>query len=590
MKRFVYILLFLFPLISFGQAKFYSKGKSATSTGSQYQVSFVLENGKGKNFKAPKFEGFNVLSGPNQSSSYQWVNGKTTSSISYYFILQAHTEGDVTIGAASITVDGKELKTKPFTVSIGKGVPVTKKEKEQVTQEDLDVDPSENIFVRLYADKTSPYVGEQVTVYAKLYQNVASYNTQVQELPTFNGFWKQEFELSPDRQWENVDINGNNYQSLLIGKYALFAQKDGTLTVEPFKISTVLRVQDPDYNPFDFSSFFKQRYQEMPYDFQSSSIQLNVQPLPKEGKPENFTGGVGVFQLSSSLDKSDMKTGEALTFKSKLSGTGNIMMVELPEPEFPRHFEQFDPQTNEYISKNATYVNGHKSGDYIMIPDNPGSYIIPSIEFSYFDIQAKEYKTIATERLTVRVTGEKLKNSNASDEIADIVDNELRYLQLDNDLRKNQASFMGSSTFYGLMAGMPLFTFFLLFARKKIAENAPDSIELKRKRAGKIAKAKLAKAAGLLKSADKEAYYKEVNASLWGYLGDKLKITSSDFRQSIIEDKLLQNGVQPKTITQLFELINKCEAALYSPMKLQEMEGDYKVAESIIIQIEEEFA
>ncbi|MCB0509312.1 MAG: protein BatD, partial [Bacteroidetes bacterium] len=307
--------IFLFLLLSWigstsdAQVRFYASGSGTTSTDQNYKVVFTLENGNGSGFKAPSFEGFRVLSGPNQSSSYQWINGKTTQSLSIYYYLQALQEGELVIGPAQITVDNQILKTESIKVSVKKGNSTSNNTannntnnsnntKSNSSSQDWKNQAKDQLFVKVYTDKSKPYVGEQIFLYAKLYQRVNTYGTQITKMPEFNGFWKQEIEVDQDA-WQQENIDGVAYQTLIIGKFALFPQREGSFTIEPMEMQSIIMISEPTVRNFMGFQMQTMGYKQEEYNFKSSALKIEVQALPMEGRPISFNGAVGKFELKT---------------------------------------------------------------------------------------------------------------------------------------------------------------------------------------------------------------------------------------------------------------------------------------------------
>jgi len=139
-----------------------SVSKKNVRVGERFQVSFTLANGKGKEFDPPEFEGFQVLSGPNQSTSMNFINGNFSQSISYNYVLQATKEGELTIGAAFIVAGGNQLRADPITVYVTKSGKANAGQTSQSKQPGDDIEKS--IFLKAIISKRNPYQGEQVTI------------------------------------------------------------------------------------------------------------------------------------------------------------------------------------------------------------------------------------------------------------------------------------------------------------------------------------------------------------------------------------------------------------------------------------------
>jgi hypothetical protein len=596
------LLLLAMPCLIFAQEKFYLKAATTAVVGQNYKVSYILENASGSNFTAPRyFEGFQVLSGPNQSSSFQWINGKTTQSIEYYYILRPVEEGEFELPAGKIQVKGKILETETIRVNVKQGHQPTQAQQPTQTQKtqpqstgggDWRQVAKDNLFVRLYVDKNNPFEGEQITLTAKIYQRIQSYNTQIIEFPDFKGFWKQDYDASGN-QWQDEEYQGQYYKTLVIGKYALFPQREGAFTISPFKLRTILRVQDDAAqtgSPWDW--FFRPQYKEVEYEFSTSSVTVNVKPLPSAGRPANFSGAVGNFTLEASLDSSELKVGNATTLKTKISGTGNIMLMQKPRIDFPRELEVYDPQVQENISKTANPISGSYKADYLIVAAEPGNFIIPPVEFSFFDLKSQSYKTITSSSFELHVKGDKPVATTPvlGKETVEYLDTDIRFIALKNDLKKQTTPLLESAMFYSLMAGAPLFLFLLLFVRKKLEENRPDLMQKRNKMAGKVAQKRLKTARNFLEKQDRKGFYNELVKAMWGYVADKLSINTAHLTKQNVTDKLAYRNVSEEKSQRLIQLIEKCEMALYSPVSGEEMMSDFETAGQIITEIENELA
>lgn len=601
----VLFLTFAFLLATqpvFSEAKFYVKANNTAYVGQNYKVSYILENAKGKNFSYPTtFQGFQVLSGPNQSSSFSWVNGQTTQTIEYYFILRPSQEGSFKIPSASIQIKNETLSTENLSVEVIQGAQQqqqTQRNTYQQTQpnqqaqtQDWRTEAKDNIFVRVYVDKSNPYVGEQVTMYAKIYQRVQTGNTQIAEMPDFSGFWKHDYDVS-NQQWQDEQYNGQYYKTVLLGKYALFPQRPGKFTISPFKLRTILRIQDNSNANDPWAAFSGRNYQDVEYEFSSNPLNFEVNALPEKGKPLSFNGAVGSFTFNLELDSTNLNVGSATTLKTKISGTGNIMMANLPRIDFPQGIEVYDPQTKDNISKSGAKINGSKSADYLIIGDNPGTFTIPPVEFSYFDLKSESYKTISSQEIKLNIEGDKVMKveqySASNKEDVQLLDTDIRYIALKNDLGKRTNAFIKTNAYKIAMAGAPLLFILLLFARKKVKELEPDAVFKKQKKAHKIANKRLKLAATFLDKQDKIGFYNEAVKAMWDYLSDKFNINKAQLNKDIIAEKLQEQGVNEKTIKDLLDLINKGEMALYSPIAATEMQTDFEKAKTIILNIENE--
>jgi hypothetical protein len=270
-----------------------------------------------KNFSPPDFKNFITLSGPNQSTSMQFINGAASASQSFSYILKGRSTGIFTIGAATVEYKGNILKTAPIKVEIVKGssVPNTKQEEPKVSDDEI----SKNLFIRATTDKTRAYVGEQVTVTYKLYTrlNIAS-QMSISKLPQYQGFWAEELETSNNILFNTEVIDGKQYRVGVLKKAALFPSQAGELSVTPFELNVPVLVQKKKRSNSIFDDFFDDpffRGETVNYNAKSNTIKINVLVLPEQGRPDSFNGAVGEFSINTSLDKASTKTNEPISLK-----------------------------------------------------------------------------------------------------------------------------------------------------------------------------------------------------------------------------------------------------------------------------------
>ena len=164
----------------------------------QFEVSFSFSgqdiNGI-KSFSPPAIQGFMVLSGPNQFTSMQIINGAVSGSRTYSYYLQPQNAGKYTIGSAIINYNNKTYSTQPLTINVQKGSPKPSSPQQQqnnnssISQKDI----ADNLFILATADKDKVDLGDQVTVTYKLYTRLGiASQMQVAKLPSYEGLWAEE--------------------------------------------------------------------------------------------------------------------------------------------------------------------------------------------------------------------------------------------------------------------------------------------------------------------------------------------------------------------------------------------------------------
>lgn len=593
-----FILSFLFALafsIGFSQGRFYAKGASSCYIDEPYKIVFVLENTDGTKFQAPDFDGFKILEGPYQGSSYQNYNGKITQSVNVFYYIQALNVGDQIIGPASVEINGERVYTEPVKVKVlpakVKAPPPNQVQQNPKTSADWKAQVKDNVFVRMYTDNQQPYVGEQIFVFAKLYLRMDIYGSQVTEMPKFQGFWKQELTVNSEEPTIE-EYNGLQYYTYDLAKYALFPLKEGTFTLDPIKMKSIVLVSVPSVENFFGMQIQRMSYQQQEYIHTSNSLNITAKPLPEKNKPLDFIGAVGKFSLNTTIDSSAITLGNAIKLNSTISGTGNIMAIQEPLLEFPDHLEVFDPTVKENTSKNSNYIKGSKSFEYIIVPERPGSYTLPSTQFSYFDPETESYISLSSPKFEIQVNGE-LPQFFANDSLdKELNENpyELYELAISYDVQKKTDKFYGSFSYYaGLVSPVILYLFFILGV--KLKDNFQvDLVALKNKRASKEAQKRLKKAKSFLAQEKKKEFYTEIFDAFNGYVSDKFNIQQAELSKELVLQKFNDKRISTHLAEQYIIVLSNAEEALYSPASSSKMQEDYKVAIEWIVNVENEIA
>ena len=579
MKKLIIILI---ALIAYSTQAFADKvsftasAPDAVVVGDQFRLSYTVTTQKVKDFRAPSIKGFDVLMGPSRSqqSSTQIVNGSvtSTSSITFTYILMANTAGEYTIGGASIVADGNQMVSNSVKIKVlpqdqnsngGQGGSSAHSSSgTSVSDQDL--------FITATASKTNVFEQEAFVLTYKIYTRESNLQLNNAKLPDFKGFHSQEIEMTTNARWTPEHYRGRNYYTTVYRQFVLFPQQSGKLYIDPaqFQMTIGKPVQSDD--PFD--AFFNggSNVIEIKKSIATPKIAINVSPLPA-GKPADFSGGVGEFTVSSSINSKELKTNDAITIKLVISGTGNLKLISNPEIKFPEDFEVYDPKVDNQVRLTREGLTGNRVIEYLAIPRHAGTYKIPGVSFSYFDIRSKSYKTLKTEEYVVNI---EKGAGNADQVIANFTNKEdlkvlgkdIRYIKQNEVTFQPKGSFFYGSMSYWLFYIIPALAFIIFFIiyRKQAAENA-NVAKVRTKKANKVATKRMKLAGKLLSENKKDAFYDEVLKALWGYISDKLNIPVSRLSKDNIEEKLRNHGVSEELIKDFLNALNDCEFARFAP-------------------------
>ena len=610
MKRILLILLiFSNVCVTFAQSvEFKASAPAQVIIGRPFQLSYSV-NQRAKDLRAPEFTDFDYVAGPytSQSSSTSFVNGKRTSSfqMTYTYTLLASKEGSFTIPPATIKVDGEQYTSNGVRITV---LPAdepaqTNANRQSHTAGTTASQPnesqtisSENIFMRTLVSKTKVHEQEAILLTYKLYfagVDVAQLTNNTR-LPEFKGFLKQELEMS-EIQTELEHYNGRNYQTAVLYRTLLFPQRSGDIVIDPAQFEALLRVQNRAQVRSIFDDFFNS-YTTVTKALQSPGITINVSALPA-GKPLGFCGGVGQFNISSSISSTELQANEAVTLTVTIQGAGNMKLLKTPAVDWPEGFEVYDPKVTNNFSVTTSGVSGTKTIEYLAIPRAGGVYTIPAIQFAYYDTQADAYRSLATPEYTLNIarstneeSGAAVVNTYVQKENIQQLGSDIRYIytgELKAASNRNSISF-GTLLFW-LFYAIPLSIAALMFIvfRKRIKENA-DVTRMRYKKANKVAQRRLKVAEQLLQQNKKEAFFEEIERAAWTYLSDRLSIPTAQLNKENIAQILTEKAVPEATIKQMLQVLSTAEFARYAPTSDSAMHELYEDTIKIINQLESE--
>lgn len=594
MTRLFIILFLLVSVELFAQRFFSTVNENRIADNERLQVTFTFEGkdvNKLKNFSPPSFKDFRIFSGPNQSTSMQIINGVVSASLSYSYLLLPNTTGTFSIGSASINYDGENFKTDPISVSVVKG---SAKPKEESTQSVPDAEIAQNLFIRTIVDRNRAYLGEQITVTYKLYTrlNIAA-QMSISRLPQYQGFWAEEIETSQNISFTTEVIDGKQFSVGILKRAALFPTQTGKLEVTPFELKVPVRIQKKRNPNNVWDDFFGDpfgRGETIEYLAKSNTARIEVLPLPENGKPESFKGAVGIFDFNVFLDKTETVTNEPVLIKMRISGRGNIKLLEMPSFDLPTGFEKYDPKVNDQINRSGT-ISGIKESEFLFVPRIAGTREIKPIEFSYFDPAKKSYITLKSQPLKINIKQgtETYSPDFAGKENIKQLGDDIRFIKTSySDITKNKELMIYSPVFWTTIA-VPFFALIGLIGWKKRQDKLSGNIQQRKyQKAQKVARSRFKLAKKLMEERKTEEFYSELSLALFGYLEDKLHIPKADFTIESAQSELLNRGIDKELVSRVKTSAEKSEYVRFAPgsKEKESMQNMYDEFSSIIIEIE----
>ena len=601
------IFTFLFVVLGFlnnaftNDISFQALAPEEVVTGERFQVSFQI-SARPSSFKAPEFSGFRVISGPNQSSStsVQIINNQTTrtATFTYSYILESTEEGTFDIAPATAIIDGKGHRSNELSIKAVKASQQQRGSSSQQTQPSQGGQiqqraSADDLFIRASVSKTNPYQGEQIIITYRLYTRVSVSQYSVDQLPSFRNFWSENLTPSGNPQTSTEVLNGKTYRVAEIRRIAIFPQRSGELTLDPLEVELIVNLPAQRDRRSLFDEFFGGASRQVRQMVASNRVNLNVQPLPAQNRPANFSGMVGSdFSIEASVSPTELQINDAATLKFTVSGRGNLKMIETPEFNFPANLEVFDPNINDNIRNTLSGISGSRTFSYLMIPRTGGEFVIPSLDFVYFDPAEKRYITRQTSEFTIQVEGSSSPqvSSGGTQEDIQMLGQDIRFIKTGNvTFQQPGESFYGSPLFFILIIGQVLlFIVFLIILRNQIKLRSNQQL-LRTRKAEKLARKRLKKAKGYLQQKNENSFYDEISKALWGYLSDKLSIPVSILNKENVEGAFKTKRVSGELSENFIQTLDDCDFARFAPgEKEDKMEDIFQKALETIVMIEKE--
>jgi len=560
-------------------------GSDVVGLDDQFQLTVTVsgkDSGDAENPRLPRLNGLKIVGGPNISTQFQWINGRTSSSKSYIYILLPEKEGQFTIDPVEVRVGGKIYKTEPITIRVTSAAPRRARPQlpplDPFAGEDRRPGRSgpsgEEVFVTTELDRSSAYPGQQVTLSYHLYTQVGVTGLQLQENPPLTGFWVEDLQVESNPTGTRKVINGREYLDYVIKRQALFPTTTGKLTipVSTFAISAK--------TTGDFFGMFAQT--ETIYRKTKEAF-LDVKPLPAKERPANFGNAVGSFNLTSSIDKLQAATGEAVDLRVRLEGRGNLKMIpDIALPPMPDFTVYSSKRADNVRPFEGNQIGGDKTWEYVIVPKAPGQQTIPSLSFSYFDAERQSYETVRTQPISLKVVrgaesgGTITGLSGISKQNLTRQGTDINFIKLtSSDLEARQVPVYRTLWFY-LLAAIPLaFNVGAYLYQKERSKESMNVVLTRSRKARRVAVDRLKKAAKTGRT-EPRRFYDEAAVALSGYLADKFNLPEIAVTGDSLERTLSEKSVAADTVRETVSCLQECDfgrfvSASASPDKMREL-------------------
>jgi len=569
----------------------------ADTVGTQDQLQLTVnisgaDSGDAEPPKLPQFQGFDVVAGPSVSTQFQWVNGRASSSKGFTYVLVPQKAGHYTLGPVEVRIGGKTYRTQPISITVTQGSsrPSTRRSFDPFGNEGMTArrpPAGSDVFVTTELDSQRAYPGQQVTLTYRLFTQVGVTGLQLQESPPLTGFWVEEMEVATNQRGERKLVNGREYLEYLVKKQALFPNTPGKLKIPSVTFAIAARTGGDFFGVFGQSETIYRKTDE---------LALEVLPFPSQGRPPNFSGAVGSYNLTASLDRNAAATGDAVTLHVKLAGRGNLKMVpDLALPQLPDFTIYSSKQAASARLMEGRWIGGEKAWEYVLVPKAPGEQTIPPLSFSYFDPERERYETLTTPPLELKIArgadsgGGITGLSGIGKQSLTRQGTDINFIKLSaGSLSPRRQPAYGSLWYFVLLA-VPIAVNVVLLIYQRESRRQSSNVVLARSR--KARRSALARLNGSIKAGrtDPRRFYDEAAAALSGYLGDRFNLPEIALASDNLERTLLEKGVKTEIIGETLACLQECDfgrfvSASAAPDKMRDL---VRRARSIIDTLEE---
>ncbi|MEO0185070.1 MAG: BatD family protein [candidate division WOR-3 bacterium] len=514
--------------------------------------------------KLPDLPDFNILGrSSSQSTNISFINGKMTQQTTITFIhtLSPKKIGKFAIGPCKIDYQGKTYETQSIEIEVVKGTTQTPT---AATPTPPQTTGSLEGSVMLIAvpSRRELYQGEQVNVEFYIYTQYDLDNINLSKMPNFSGFWYETIYDANRLSYQRKTYEGKTYYAALIKTVALFPVTSGHLTIDPMEINaTVIKP------PRDFFDFFGSA---QTISISSKPVSVNVIPFPQDNKPENFCGGVGKFTLTAKVDRDTSNQGEPVNLIIKISGTGNIKLIEKPKLNPISNLRMLEPEIRENLEKSTGTIKGTKEFRFPLIPQVDGEYVIPEIAMAYFNPKTKTYEVLRSEKIRFVATGVAQGQPVTDAGGVKILGSDIRYIKPDKTIIKPGSATVSRLYLLLYLISILIFGTAFLYQRHQ-SRLLKDRAYARKFMSSKVFKKRFKQANEYLKRNDQKNFYSALSKAITNYIGDRFNLETGAITAEQLKQELLIRGLKSELLEELFDIVNKCDTIAYSPLSSAEL-------------------
>lgn len=500
------------------------------------------------------------------SQSFSIVNGQATSSLQFSYVIVPHKEGRYTIQPIEFETGGNTYTANSVVIDVVKSPA-------QIPPPTVDAEPGEDesdspIFIRATVDRDTVYVNEQITWMLGFYTDgrVDLLRSPEYSPPNAEGFWVEDL---PPQQNRYKMINATKYLVNEI-KRGFFPTAPGVYRIGSARVEIVL----DDFGDRTMDDFFSRRLRTFgfgkPKTLTTNEIPITVLPLPRVGKPENFSGLVGRdLTVALKTDKQVVRAGDPVNVTLEIAGKGNFKTMAAPDIPEMKGFKLYESGSTSELFKQDYVVSGRKRIEFVLIPQVEGDTAIPSVEVSYFDPVTRAYNTIRSASVQMSVqpgekeTGRQVVFTGSGEDI-EVLGRDIHFIHpVPAEISLGHTALYGGV--YAALHALPLLAVItsLVVARRR-RQWMQDAPSYRARRAAREADKRLRTARDRLNEGTEAAVFADISLALREYVGAKMRRSASGLTNEEIGRYLEEHDVPHDDIDDLQSILKICDGAQYS--------------------------
>ncbi|HEV7621310.1 MAG TPA: hypothetical protein VGO09_06250 [Flavisolibacter sp.] len=372
-------------------------------TGTAFQVQYIIANPTElTRVIPPSFDSMQLISGPHYYKGTAIIEGKPQPIENITYTLVPLVKGLIKLGGITAQFkNGTDKKSNDVFIKAISPPKASYNTRSTFTDINLYASGSkaevekiiaDNIFIKTEVSKKTSYLGEPIVVSFKLYSGLQS-SSEAAKAPGLYGFSMIDM-LDINEPHIGIEkLNGKVFNTAVLRQMQLYPLQPGRLVIDPVYVENNIEFYD---------SVHSGKKINIRKELISRAIPVLILPLPSK-QPDSYTGAVGEFILNARIKDPSIPLNKQGKLIISIKGKGNFIQFGMPFIKAPKGIYFNETTIADSLNKGVAPEEGERIYELAFTPDSIGSYKIPSISFSFFDVKKAVYKTIQSDSIGFKI-------------------------------------------------------------------------------------------------------------------------------------------------------------------------------------------